>query len=298
MTSTTTIATSRPPLTSPRILALGLSDFLDCSNAYEIILQAEEYAIGQESKGDVISARVVGYLLLEFHRRSHIIGDQPCVSLVRSVTVPIHGESRHDVVFHVGNLYFCKLIHLFRPLNVEYPPPSPQPSSPSFDGLEDLMEDSVEAAGEDYGTLRKKVLARDGYQCMVTGLFDANSLRSMLSPSLYLPIFQTHHAADYILESFGFSNLAETFKQPGGIHQACNMLSMQHDLQYKFDALRLWFESTDQKIPPPNSALLTLHAICARVVYMSGAAGLFDQLEWEAEEEVGEQDVKEWDVNK
>ncbi|KAF8450899.1 hypothetical protein L210DRAFT_3521529 [Boletus edulis BED1] len=83
---------------------------------------------------------------------------------------------------------------------------------------------------------------------------------------------------------------------------------MQHDLHYKFDALRLWFESTDQlghyekgficslcRTPELSPIIVNLKS---QLVHMSGAAGLFDQLEWEAEEEVGEQDVKEWDVNK
>lgn len=44
------------------------------------------------------------------------------------------------------------------------------------------------------------------------------------------------------------------------------------------------FTSEHEKAPPPHSQLLALHATCARVAHMSGAAEFFDELEWEAEE--------------
>ena len=44
------------------------------------------------------------------------------------------------------------------------------------------------------------------------------------------------------------------------------------------------FNSTYEKAPPPNSQLLALHATCARVARMSGAAEFFDKLGWDAEE--------------
>lgn len=34
----------------------------------------------------------------------------------------------------------------------------------------------------------------------------------------------------------------------------------------------------------PDSGLLALHAVCARVAHMSGAAEYFDELEWDREE--------------
>lgn len=44
------------------------------------------------------------------------------------------------------------------------------------------------------------------------------------------------------------------------------------------------FTSGLQGAPPPDPRLLTLHAICARVAHMSGAAEFFDQLQWDADE--------------
>ena len=44
------------------------------------------------------------------------------------------------------------------------------------------------------------------------------------------------------------------------------------------------FNSKHENAPPPDPFLLALHATCARVARMSGAAEFFDQVEWEAEE--------------
>ncbi|KAF8549144.1 hypothetical protein OG21DRAFT_1421787, partial [Imleria badia] len=121
-----------------------------------------------------------------------------------------------------------------------------------------------------------------------------------------------------ILECFGLSNFTEAFKRQGGVHEFWNLLSLEPNLHRKFDTLDLWFESTPQpgrysvcvsdeyaegyirlfagpkphvdgapmveftsqfkELPPPDPLLLALHATCARVAHMSGAAEFFDRL--------------------
>jgi len=44
------------------------------------------------------------------------------------------------------------------------------------------------------------------------------------------------------------------------------------------------FDSGHPDAPPPDPHLLALHATCARVAHMSGAAEFLDQLQWDAEE--------------
>jgi len=44
------------------------------------------------------------------------------------------------------------------------------------------------------------------------------------------------------------------------------------------------FNSKHKEAPPPDPQLLALHATCARVAHMSGAAEFFNKLEWDAEE--------------
>ena len=49
-----------------------------------------------------------------------------------------------------------------------------------------------------------------------------------------------------ILETLGLGHLAEAFRQPGGIHQVWNLVSLEPNLRTKFDRLNLWFENTGQ----------------------------------------------------
>lgn len=72
--------------------------------------------------------------------------------------------------------------------------------------------------------------------------------RYVPSSLLYSLVIQMDDDIDAkpILEFFGFSNFAEAFKNPGRIHQTWNLLSLQNDLYQSFDALDLWFESTQQ----------------------------------------------------
>ena len=44
------------------------------------------------------------------------------------------------------------------------------------------------------------------------------------------------------------------------------------------------FSPNCEGVPPPSPQLLALHAVCARVAHMSGAAEFLDRLELDAEE--------------
>ena len=49
-----------------------------------------------------------------------------------------------------------------------------------------------------------------------------------------------------ILESFGFSEFAEAFRQSGGIHEVWNLLSLEPNLHKLFNILQMWFEGTQK----------------------------------------------------
>jgi len=77
---------------------------------------------------------------------------------------------------------------------MHYIVPSSHPSRPSFETLEDMTKDLMEATGKDYKTCRRKVrivshrplfalilmfdqaLARDGFRCTITGMINDMSL--------------------------------------------------------------------------------------------------------------------------
>ncbi|KAI9567689.1 hypothetical protein HD554DRAFT_2267066 [Boletus coccyginus] len=277
-----TIITSSPlpALDSPRIQEL--SENAKCYSAYSMILQAEQHALQEQVREDIMSARVVGYFLLELHAQKGAFGEIPCDTLVKWVTMlPQSAGDTHNVIIGVGKVCHDKFIRTFRTSNTQYPTPSLHPSRPSFDTLEDMIKDSMECTDKDYKTSRKQllmlnqVLARDGYWCVITGMIDENSLHRcadlgdsddkvpvaievahILNESMMQGIdpagtsaeAKTYYAAGAMamLETFGWSKFTEAFKQQGGVHKVWNLLSLEHNLHCHFDTLSLWFESTSQ----------------------------------------------------
>ncbi|KAF9654326.1 hypothetical protein BDM02DRAFT_3106658 [Thelephora ganbajun] len=124
-----------------------------------------------------------------------------------------------------------------------------------------------------------------------------------------------------ILRDFGLESHAQELLAPDGVHNLGNLLSLAQEVHTYFDNLDLWFEGTDEpncytvcvsdrgierylrmfghlcvdggrlyvtfssnentRLPDPK--LLALHAACARVVRMSGAAEALDELERDVE---------------
>jgi len=82
-----------------------------------MILRAEQHAVQQQAGEDIVSARAVGYLLLEFDAQSGIFGDGPCASIVKQVTSLARGtggkeHNEHNVILNIGKLCRDKLLRM------------------------------------------------------------------------------------------------------------------------------------------------------------------------------------------
>ncbi|KAF9646068.1 hypothetical protein BDM02DRAFT_3156687 [Thelephora ganbajun] len=182
-----------------------------------------------------------------------------------------------SVVFEVGRQYRDHLIRRFRTSTEPYLylSPSPHPSPPSYDKLEDMTRDLMKPSGKDYRTTRKKALARDGFRCMIIGYFDKTSLKysaelQRMEETLGgIPVHvqtshilnesttqgvgmgeesSTHYTAGVmaILRQFGLEHLSLALETVDGVHQIWNLLSLQFDLHSDLGRLNLWFESTGE----------------------------------------------------
>ncbi|CAL1697742.1 unnamed protein product [Somion occarium] len=108
-----------------------------------------------------------------------------------------------------------------------------------------------------------------------------------------------------VLKHFGY----DVDKLNGAsVHSLFNMMTLAHDTHDLFDQLRLWLEATDtpncyrvqvvdpmfiipgrqlvtfsthdtEHLPLPSADLLALHAACAKVAHLSGAAEYLDELD-------------------
>jgi hypothetical protein len=79
--------------------------------AYSNILQAEDRALQDGADENVISARVVGHLLLELYARRGILGDQPYLSVIDEIVCSPQ-NCDDDLIFELGKRYRD---HLIRP---------------------------------------------------------------------------------------------------------------------------------------------------------------------------------------
>ena len=110
-------ASPLPALDSSWIKKVRLCDRPHRFSAYNMILRAEQHAVQQQAEEDIVSARAVGYLLLEFDAQSGTFGDGPCASIVRQVTsLPRDTGGKeyneHSVIFDVGKLCRDKLLRM------------------------------------------------------------------------------------------------------------------------------------------------------------------------------------------
>jgi len=127
-----------------------------------------------------------------------------------------------------------------------------------------------------------------------------------------------------LLSSFGLYELVDSLLAEGGVHRLGNLLSLDSICHEYFDELNLWFEHTeepnkykvcvansgyqlylrqrthlpfdpldrlfvtfsrpDPSLEYPDPRLLSLHAVCARVAHMSGAAEAFDKMDRDLED--------------
>ncbi|RPD53929.1 hypothetical protein L226DRAFT_574687 [Lentinus tigrinus ALCF2SS1-7] len=119
-----------------------------------------------------------------------------------------------------------------------------------------------------------------------------------------------------VLKSFGYDHTVNDLATAEKIHSPENTMMMVHDLHDFFDRLDLWFEpiqnvpnhyrllsiwilsphglsdgqeitfqSADPRIPLPKPEYLGIHAACCMVAHMSGASGLFNEIERDLEED-------------
>ena len=79
------------------------------AGAYRNVLLAEAHAIHNKADENVVLARAVGHLLLEFYAHRHIFGDFPFTRIAEDVisSPRCRGDVSHDeaVVFEVGQHY-------------------------------------------------------------------------------------------------------------------------------------------------------------------------------------------------
>ncbi|KAF8503858.1 hypothetical protein BU17DRAFT_58478, partial [Hysterangium stoloniferum] len=280
--------------------------------AYTMVLEMEATAKStplrkegddSERKKLLVFARVVGYLLLE----------GPSYEAVIAVALEVVSASNIQDRFKIGQIYFNHYILCFRKYKGHTPTPSEHPSRPSFDAQKQLIQGELKEPPKNHSAL-----LRDGYQCMITGNYDLNSvteneeLQKLVTQSCEIVVRNTQCAhilpssinantsdiggyggkKEYaatiwtIMEHFGYVGLFKEFNK-GNIHCLPNIMTLEttfHDwFQTKYEHLPLP-QTKYEHLPLPDPRYLEIHAACARVYHLSGAAEYINKYEREMED--------------
>ncbi|KAL0959553.1 hypothetical protein HGRIS_011267 [Hohenbuehelia grisea] len=297
-------------------------------SAYRVCRDFEAFSLTSKNSQSIISARVLGYLLL------HAPSDQALAEVVAT----IHScNADHDSLHSLGDAFVNWFIRAFRQYKGGTPATSERSSRSSFDRDHSLLNVSVEEAPKDHIAAQGQALKRDGYRCQVSGRYDALANTVLKLPleilleygsavntecahivpaSTYFDVNTGESTHDTSKRDYAASVLAvlkcsgyDIEKLKGAnVHSLFNVMTLEYDVHYRFDKLQLWLEATNTPnqyrirvadpcyatprrelvtfstsdpvhLPLPSAELLALHATCAKVAHLSGAAEYLDNME-------------------
>ncbi|THH17497.1 hypothetical protein EW146_g3321, partial [Bondarzewia mesenterica] len=210
----------------------------------------------------LLSARFLGRMILEAPSPTGL------VTFSREVNSCMNDEG----LCVLARYYIDHFINCFRSYTGPTPQPSLHPSRPSFDNIQDLLKFLLEEAPSGDTTAKEK--------------------------------HEFAGTAWAVLEHFGNINHVVDEISRHGLN---NIMTLDCDLHANFDQLWLWLEATDVphrykinslysgiiaqlpdyvqfstldpiNLPLPNPCFVRLHAACARVAYLSGAAEYIEKV--------------------
>ncbi|KAL4251963.1 hypothetical protein ABKN59_005828 [Abortiporus biennis] len=264
--------TSLPPIDST---ILPTCPNRSAQSAYELVLEAERAAMEDINRLD---ARVVGFLMINLCDSRPWLGDLPLSQVTKEVLL-CNTKNANDRIFVLGGQYREKLLRAFRQSKGP-PDPSSYVSRPSFDFLQDMVDNFLEESPTDYRYARKVSMARDGFRCMITGAYDSNSL--VKAPELRTRMLEDDDSGETIIQcchilneyaaqnidsgnpsrnkrreytfsvfevlrKFGLQTIIDRLSVADGIHSLSNVLTLRSELCDHFDNLRIWLEPTSEE---------------------------------------------------
>ncbi|KIJ47305.1 hypothetical protein M422DRAFT_164180, partial [Sphaerobolus stellatus SS14] len=287
-------------------------------SAYNICLNLErgiqkEIDATRDVGRSMIYCRILGYLI------HYAPSDEASKAVVQEI---ISCNEERVSLLEVGEMYYNHYIGAFRFNKGKISTPSNDSSRPSFDTLADMAKHLLEKAPQNHSGAKNKALVRDDFRCAITGSIDVTCAleNRELKQKVTREKLRIGHTrcAHIISESINAcipqgSEKAQYAATVWTIHRLDNVITMGLDVHQDFDNLHLWLIQTDQvnqykleaidpillndlpqlvtftthdqtNLPVPNPAYLALHASCAKVGHLSGAAEYIEKMFSDMEE--------------
>ncbi|KAH7889119.1 hypothetical protein F5I97DRAFT_475539 [Phlebopus sp. FC_14] len=217
-------------------------------------------------------ARVLGYMII------HAPSDKARATLCNEIFSCHRHDDWRDRLFRLGQLFVDYYIRAFKKFKGRTPVPSEHPSRPSFDYTKEKIMVEIKEAPKNHEEAKAQALVRDGFRCVVTGLYDRAAVAAQvlgteeIDSTGMIPISTecahivpsstysnvnpsdtdttSSHKKDYsssvlaVLSRFGY----DISKLNGEkVHSLYNVMTLQKDQHDYFDRLEMYFEATKEK---------------------------------------------------
>ncbi|KAI0089734.1 hypothetical protein BDY19DRAFT_888832 [Irpex rosettiformis] len=253
----------------------------------------------------LIHIRILGWMFV------YNLGIRMLIKLAEAVTSCRGIDGAYD---QLGQFY---LDYWIRPFRIRARTPySSHPSRPAFEAAAVDLTAVLKEPELDHSGAKALALERDGYCCVLTGVFDRTSIRVPELRALYdrgKPKMYTECTNIFskstngcindeakrlyagrawaVLESFGYGDMLNELGGSGVYHLE-NILTLEVNCYNAFNDLALWLEPTVTsvtftdharpeyrgQIPLPSKRYLRVHAACCGVAAMSGAGEYLDKV--------------------
>ncbi|KAH7921611.1 hypothetical protein BV22DRAFT_1038422 [Leucogyrophana mollusca] len=260
-----------PPLSQLKFDPDGLS-------VWRMLLAAEAFALNSSPtryNDTVIGVRVVGFFLRDFWDHSHLgFGSTPYRRLVLAISscnaMGNHPpgslqqvQDRNEAIIALGLRLRNYLMRLFRSNTWPTPPSSTRSPYPSFEVHKSEMIKAMAKTDKTKKEVKEQALERDGYACMITGLFDRVSVRrypevrekaesgrgiaTTQCAHLFSESAQSSNDPEYAATSFAMLSLFGLDEQVrrllgGQVNSLHNVFTMTMQMHLSFDQYELWLE--------------------------------------------------------
>ncbi|KAF8415091.1 hypothetical protein L210DRAFT_3588019 [Boletus edulis BED1] len=149
------------PVALPTAQEAKFYDRHNALGAYNICHALENQVTTDESR---MHARILGYLIL------HAPSSTAQAEIVRA----IHSCAQDErTLLALGKCFRLWFIIPFKKSRGRTPTPSSHPSRRSFDNVKVNLKEIMREAPRDHRGAKDQALIRDGYKCVVTGIYDA-----------------------------------------------------------------------------------------------------------------------------
>ncbi|KAF5310131.1 hypothetical protein D9619_010377 [Psilocybe cf. subviscida] len=242
---------------------------------WALLLEAEQEALTKsvtdqpQYDDSLIAIRVLGFLLKDLwtNARKWNLGDTAYSKMVEEINTIDMGrkDKQFDALVELGLIYRNRLFQVFHCNAGPGPTPSRTKSRSTLDVMRERIIHDLKNTPPTKYNVRKQALLRDGFKCVVSGIFDLETW-SALSPdakplharerlsytqttSLFPQCVQggpkeSSASAHALLSMFGLESQA-TALAGAGVDSLHNLITLETSLHAMFDTFDLWLEPVE-----------------------------------------------------